>query len=261
VVSAIANATLGTALARAANDWVREEWLERDDRLAAGIAVSGRDAVLAAGEIERLAGEPRFVQVTLAYPPGLLSDWSLRPLFAAAAEAGLPVCLEATGAFTGGNRGLTRVGFPTTPWEYEQGWIAAAQPHLTSAIAEGLFERFDGLRLVLHGFGAAWIPSLFWRLDEAFTAPSRPLPKGLRSLPSATLRERVRLSTWRLERPGEPGRLRELLRLADAESMLVYASGDELLTPAGEPLAGVHDLYRFAASAGAANPVATPANR
>ncbi|MGH3302695.1 MAG: amidohydrolase family protein [Streptosporangiaceae bacterium] len=51
------------ALCRAINDWVAEEWLDRDPRLRASLNVPFESADLAVAEIERFADDPRFVQV------------------------------------------------------------------------------------------------------------------------------------------------------------------------------------------------------
>ena len=56
---------LAEALCRACNDWTREEWLDRDPRLLGSICPPHEHPDLAVAEIERLAGDERFVQVLL----------------------------------------------------------------------------------------------------------------------------------------------------------------------------------------------------
>jgi predicted TIM-barrel fold metal-dependent hydrolase len=59
---ALHNADLAAALCRAANDWMVTNWLEPEPRLRAGILVPVENPELAVEEIERRAGDPRFVQ-------------------------------------------------------------------------------------------------------------------------------------------------------------------------------------------------------
>jgi predicted TIM-barrel fold metal-dependent hydrolase len=54
-----------TALASAYNDWVTENWLEKDDRLRSSITVAAQEPRDAAREIDRVGSDPRFVQVIL----------------------------------------------------------------------------------------------------------------------------------------------------------------------------------------------------
>ena len=61
--------TMGAAMCSAVNDWVAKEWLDRDPRLRASIVVPAQSPHLAVEEIERMAGDSRFVQILL--PVGL----------------------------------------------------------------------------------------------------------------------------------------------------------------------------------------------
>ena len=104
---------------------------------------SGRgDADLAAAEIHRVGEDQRIARIVLAFPPVLLGDRSLRPLFAAAEELELPVSFQAGGAFAGSNPGPAAVGHPTTLFEYRVDSPYAVIPHLVSILCEGLFDRF-----------------------------------------------------------------------------------------------------------------------
>ena len=85
---------LAEALCRACNDWTREEWLDRIPRLLGSICPPHEHPDLAVAEIERLAGDERFVQVLL---PGTieqgLGNRRYWPILRAATDAGLPVAL------------------------------------------------------------------------------------------------------------------------------------------------------------------------
>src|SRR4030095_2418433 len=54
---------MAAAFCRAINDWIAAEWLARDSRLRASIVVPMQAPDLVVEEIERLAGDPRFVAV------------------------------------------------------------------------------------------------------------------------------------------------------------------------------------------------------
>jgi predicted TIM-barrel fold metal-dependent hydrolase len=231
-VSGLANVVMAAEIARAANDWLAEEWLGADGRFRGSIVVTPRDGAGAAEEVRRLAGDERFAQVSLASPPALLGDRSLYPLFEAAQEGGLPISLQAGGAYVGANPGPTPAGFPTTLAEYR---IAAAYggiAHLVSLILEGVFERFTSLRVVLSGFGIGWLPSVLWRLERAFDDGAADLAKKrLSHRPAEVVREHVRLTTRDLDAPS----LAELVRVLPAEEaarLLLFSSGYPERVPA-----------------------------
>ena len=230
-VTGIANPLLAAEVSRAVNDWTIAEWLAFDPRLLGSIVVSLGNPAAAAEEIRRVATNERMVQVVLAYPPRLLGDRRFHAVFEAAAELGLPINLQAGGAYSGQNPGLTGVGNPATPFEALLSWEYGAQPHLVSMICSGVFDRYPGLRLVLNGFGVAWLPGLLWRMDGEYHAGRLPAPESLSGLPSDHVREHVRFTSCGLELADG---LAALLRLIDAEPMVVFGSGPLRSDDAGD---------------------------
>ena len=95
-VQATFSEDLGAAMARAVNQWIAREWLDRDPRLRASIVVPQQNAELAVAEIERCVADRRFVQVLLLVsgelPLGRRQNW---PIYAAAEKHGLPVGIHA----------------------------------------------------------------------------------------------------------------------------------------------------------------------
>ena len=75
---------MAAAFCRATNDWIRDEWLNRDPRLRASIMIPAHNTELAVAEIERRADDFRFVQVLML----VSGEAHARP---AAALADLPV--------------------------------------------------------------------------------------------------------------------------------------------------------------------------
>jgi hypothetical protein len=59
------NPYFSAAVASAINDWVREEFLDRDSRLRASLVVSSVSTDDAVSEIKRMGEDPRFVQMLL----------------------------------------------------------------------------------------------------------------------------------------------------------------------------------------------------
>ena len=115
-------------------------------------------------EIERLAGDDRFVQVLL---PGTmeqgLGNRRYWPILRAAAEAGLPVALH-----TGGNEMHKGAGWPSYYLEMHvwNGNTMAMQ--MLSMICAGAFEEIPGLQMVAVETGIAWAAALSWSMDDAW---------------------------------------------------------------------------------------------
>jgi uncharacterized protein len=223
-VNSLANPRLANEVARAANDWLRAEWLDADTRYTGSIVVSARDIPAAAAEIHRLGEDPRFVQVQIAFPPARLGERRFDPLYEAAAVHGLPVQLLAGGAYAGTNRGVTGIGHPASELEYAIETRQGCQPQLISIISAGVFDRHADLRFVVSGFGVAWLPAFLWSADVAF---AKYTARSAHKAPSEQLRAHIRVTTARAELPTPAAQLGELLSLAHGDEVLVYASGEE----------------------------------
>ena len=95
------------------NDWLIDEWLT-DKRLKASIVIPYENVEASVKEIERRAGDKRFVQVLLmsrtAEPLGQRKYW---PIFEAAERPG---CRSAcTPSATAASRSRAAAGRPITP--------------------------------------------------------------------------------------------------------------------------------------------------
>jgi predicted TIM-barrel fold metal-dependent hydrolase len=222
-VSTLANPHLATALARAYNDWMLDEWLPRDPRLKGSLVVAPQDPHAAAEEIRRLGGHPDIVQVLVSTgsqrPYG---DPFYHPIWDAAAEVGLPAAAH-LGGQGGVNTNPTGCGPPTFFWEAHALLCETGMGHVASLIAHGVFERWPNLRFVLIECGVAWLPGIIWRLDADYKALRKETP-WLKRLPSEYARDHIRLTTQPLERAAERRHLWSLLEAIDAEHTLLYAS-------------------------------------
>ncbi len=194
---------LAEELCRALNDWIGDEWLAAEPRLRGSICPPHEHPELAVREIERLAGDPRYVQVLL---PGTaeqgLGDRKYRPILRAAAEAGLPVALH-----TGGNEMHRGAGWPSYYLEMHvwNGNTMAMQA--MSLLCSGVFEELPALQIVSVECGIAWAAAMSWALDDAVAAFGEDLTTGISRLPSEQLREHFWFSTQPIEEPDDPEHL------------------------------------------------------
>ncbi len=222
-VSTLANPHLASALARAANDWMVQEWMGRDPRLKGSIVVAPQDPSGAAEEIRRLGEHPDMVQVIVSSgsqrPYGDPVYW---PIWEAAAEMELPVAAH-LGGQGGVNANPTGTGPPSFFWEAHALLCETGMGHVASLIAQGVFEKWPGLRFVLIECGVAWLPAILWRLDADWKALRKETP-WLDRLPSDVAREHIRLTTQPLEQPKDVRHLWSALEAIDGERTLLFAT-------------------------------------
>jgi predicted TIM-barrel fold metal-dependent hydrolase len=215
------NAYFAAAVASAINDWLREEFLERDSRLRASLVVSTVSPDDAVAEIERVGEDPRFVQVLLPVRSDL--PWGHKnhhAMFAAARAAGLQIGLHAWGR---AGKAATPSGFTTTYLEDYIGNQPIAQAQLLSFVSEGVFERLPDLRVLVSECGFAWLAPLLWRFDKDWKGVWREVP-WVKRRPSEYVREHFRFTTAPAHLPPDPAALDQLLEMMDGPGMIVYAS-------------------------------------
>jgi uncharacterized protein len=216
------NPELDAALATAVNDWQANEWLDAEPRLRASLVVPFEYPDAAVAEIERRAQDRRFVQVQFSgrphEPMGRRKYW---PIYAACARNGLHVMSHAFGSY--GNP-IIGSGWPSFYLEDHVGPAQAMQANVISLVAEGVFEEFPTLKLVSVENGFGWIPSLLWRLDNAWTLLRSEVPH-LKRPPSEYVREHVYLTTQPVEEPHKPEYFAQMLdQYGDMASHILFAS-------------------------------------
>ena len=214
-------AEYSAALATAVNDWLITEWLEPEPRLRGSISVPYEDGELAAAEIDRLAGDPRFVQVLLLArthePLGKRRFWKM---YEAASRHDLPIGIHFGG---GGGSPFTGAGWPSFYLEDHGGMPQAFEAQLLSLICEGVFVQFPRLKVVFIESGFAWLPSLTWRLDRAWAKLRDEVPH-LDRPPSGYIRNHVWLTTQPMDEPSKPAFFLQLLDQLGMNDRLLFAT-------------------------------------
>src|SRR5215510_1234187 len=154
---ALFNDDMAAALCAAVNDWVARELLDREPRLFASILVAHQNPELAVREIERIAAVRRFVQVLLLAmgetPLGRRQHW---PIYAAAEKHELAIGIHAGSTY---RVAPTYSGWTSYRVEDYVAQSAAFETQLLSLVAEGVFQKFPRLRVVLIESGFTWLPT------------------------------------------------------------------------------------------------------
>lgn len=218
---AVFNADFGIAVCSAVNDWVRAAWLDAEPRLRASIVVPMQDPEAAVAEIERMAGDRRFVQVLMLStgdaPLGQRRYW---PIYAAAVRHGLPVMLHPGAAH---RFAPSYVGWPSYFIEDYALQSQTLQGQLLSLVYEGAFHRHPDLRIVLAESGISWLPSFLWRFDSTWRALRMEVP-WLEEPPSAVVRRHVRLTAQPFDAPEGRADMAALLAQSGIGGMLMFAT-------------------------------------
>jgi hypothetical protein len=176
---------------------------------------------MAVDEINRCASDRRFVQVMLLVgSENTLGRRQYWPVYAAAERLRLPVGIHAGSMY---RHPMTPVGWPTTFTEEYVNQATAFQSQLTSLVAEGVFEKFPGLTVVLMESGVTWLPAYLWRLTKFW--------KGLRSEipwvadpPASIVRDRVRLTLQPFDAPPDTGSVMRLIEHIGSDEMLLFST-------------------------------------
>ena len=220
-VQMIRDEYMAATFARAVNDWVRHEWLDRDPRLRASIVVALNNVATAVDEVERLATDRRFVQVLLLasgeQPLGKSMFW---PLYRAAEKHGLTVGIHAGSSY---HHAPTGSGWPSYYVEDYASTSLSFHMQVGSLIAEGVFVKFPGLKAVMIESGVTWLAPYMWRFSKFWRGVRLEVPWVDRP-PMEILRDHIRLTVQPFDAPDEPGMIERILDQLPSEEMLLFAS-------------------------------------
>ena len=212
---------MAAVFARAINDWMRVEWLDRDARLRASIVVPVQNVEFAVQEIERCASDRRFVQVLLLVMGdtmlGRRHHW---PIYAAAERHGLAVGIHAGSGY---RHPVTSVGWPSY---YTEDYVAqsqAFQAQLANMIVEGVFAKHPALKVVMLESGFTWLPAFIWRLHKYWMGLRMEIPWVDRS-PIEIVRDSVRFSLQPIDAPPDPAILTRVLEHMGSDKLLLFST-------------------------------------
>jgi predicted TIM-barrel fold metal-dependent hydrolase len=219
---ALFNNDMAAALCSAVNDWVAKELLDAEPRLRASILLPAHDVELSLREIERVAPDRRFVQALFLAmgeaPLGRRSNW---PLFAACERHGLAVGIHAGSTY---RHAPTYAGWPSYRVEDYVAQSGAFETQLLSLIAEGVFQKFPALKVVLIESGFTWLPHFLWRTGKTWRGVRPEVPWIDRS-PTEIVRERVRFTLQPVDAPkAEPEVLARVMEHLGSDDFLVFST-------------------------------------
>ncbi|MGY3452891.1 amidohydrolase family protein [Bradyrhizobium sp. USDA 4353] len=214
---ALHNDDMAAALCRAVNDWLRVEWLDREPRLRGSILIHPQDIAQAVAEVERLAADGRFVQILmLAMGERPLGRREYFPIYAAAERHGLVIAVHAGSTY---RYAPTIVGWPCYQFEDYVAQAQAFENQTVSLIAEGVFQRFPGLKFVLMESGVSWLPVTMWRTDKTWRG-ARPETPWVDRWPSDIIREHIRLTTQPFDAPDAAAVAQTIERIGSDDGLL-----------------------------------------
>ena len=222
-VSTLANPYYASALCKAYNDYMIDYWIPKDPRFYGSIVVAPHDPIGAAEEIRRVGGHERAIQVLVSHGASRpYGDPFYHPIYEACHEMNLPFALH-LGGQGGVNVNPIGAGPTTFFWETHALLPQSAMTHMASLIAQGVFEKWNDLKVVIIECGVAWVPSVLWRLDANYKALRKETP-WLKQLPSEYFKSNIRMSTQPLEQPADVRHLWATLEAMDGKNTLMFAS-------------------------------------
>jgi predicted TIM-barrel fold metal-dependent hydrolase len=213
---------VAVGLARAWNDWMVAEYLDRDPRLLGSLSITLQDVPAALREIDRLGPHPQMVQVLVcSQGPYAFGHRTYHPVYEACQRHNLVFGLHP--GREGAQTSSFPVGRPSCYFEWHTSLPLTYQGHAISLLGSGVFEKYPGFRVMLTEGGFGWLPSLLWRMDKNWKALRNTVP-WLRQPPSAYAFEHIRLTTQPMEEPPDPRQLAALFEMIQAERTLCFSS-------------------------------------
>lgn len=227
---------MAAAFCRATNDWIRDEWLNRDPRLRASIVIPVHNTELAVAEIERRADDFRFVQVLMLVSGEVtLGRRQLWPIYRLAERLKLPIGVHAGSGY---RYAPTPVGWPSHYIEDYIAQSAAFESQLQSMIAEGVFAKFPELKVVAIESGLTWLSGYIWRADKTWKGVRAEVPWVTRA-PSEILRDHLRFTVQPIDAYDESEAIARLVDHLKSDSLFLFSTdyphwqfdGDAALPP------------------------------
>jgi predicted TIM-barrel fold metal-dependent hydrolase len=219
-VDSIRHPDWAAALASAVNDWIIDQWLDREPRLRASLVIPARDPIAAAREIDRVGKHRGFVQVLMPVrTDGLYGQRRFWPIYEAIVRNDLVAGIHWGGQSEGAP---SPTGFAS--W-YAEEMAAETQVYgaqLTSLVIEGTFQKFPNLRVSMLEGGFTWAPTWMWSINKKWKGLRTEIP-WVKRLPTGIIRDHIRFSTAPIDL-GPPEHMRQLLEWFNTDDILMYSS-------------------------------------
>ncbi len=223
LLGALRDGDYATAIARAYNRWLVDEWLGEDNGIKGAIVAPSQNPIAAAEEIRRYASHKH---VAAIYLPSccvepLYGHRSYDPLYEAAQETNLAVMLHSVTAI-----------FPVFPFNlncFNTMFSAHIASHGLSMVANllsmmetGVPARYPKLKIGFSESGIGWVPWIMMRMDKEYKERRRELP-FLSDLPSTYVRKMF-FATQPIEEPENMQEMATILSLFGGEKSVMFAS-------------------------------------
>lgn len=172
-------------------------------------------------EIERRAGDKRFVQIlTLAMtelPLGRRIYW---PIYEAAAKHGLPIGIHAGSNY---RNAPSHSGFHSFLIEDHVAQPQGFSTQVASLIAEGVFTKYPELKVVLIESGVTWLPALMWRMSKDWRGARIEVP-WVKEAPADIIRKHVRMTSQPFDGPDNAEDVAKALDHLLSDEMVLFSS-------------------------------------
>ncbi len=212
---------MAAGFCKAINDWIAAEWLSKDARLRASIVVPMQAPDLAVEEIERRAGDDRFVSVlVLSQGETLLGRRHFWPVYQAAEKHKLPIAIHAGSQYRGAP---SSIGWPSYRYEYYLAEAQAFQAQVLSLVYEGVFGKFPGLKVVLMESGVSWLPAFMWRANKTWRGVRVEVPWVERE-PASIIRDHIRVTMQPFDGPPNAAGVADVIEQIGSDKMFLFAS-------------------------------------
>jgi predicted TIM-barrel fold metal-dependent hydrolase len=223
-VARFGNAAAAAAFERANSEYLIDTWLRHDKRYTLAMTVSGHDPKSAAADIRRLGNMPGVVGVQLLILHHMAGSAWFDPIYEAACEMQLPICIHQNG----GEGCYTYSQNPAGGVPRSYGERHAVLPQIGAAnmmdmIVSGAFERFPTLRVVMVEWGFTWLSSLMSRMDYLWNA-DRTASQWIKRPPSEYVTEHFTFTTQPLDEATSASEIAAMFRIKELDRMLLFSS-------------------------------------
>lgn len=179
----------------------------------------------AAALVERVAAHPAVVGVCFmtSGPNPPLGDTRYNPIYESAQAHDLPIVFHSAPGLTLVEGASYADGFQRLVESQAVGFIVSNVIQITSAVMQGLPERFPKLKFLFQECGIFWIPMIMQRLDEYYLMRREEAPL-LKGLPSEYILDRFYFGTQPLESPRDPHHLEAVFDMINGHERLIFST-------------------------------------